>query len=239
MGSYLFSNQYLNIIVPEEERRFRKEWLRCTTTVPATTYSFGFIDPAIGQKKKNDYTGIAIISVDAAGIWYVKDASRHRLTPSQIVNKAFDLCEEYKLDCLGVESVAYQEALLYMISEEMNRRQKTIPVKDIKRSKTSKETRILALVPRFEWSRIFCYPGLMDFEEEYLAFPRGSHDDIMDALASLEELVYYPVIEEKKIEQPHSANDPLYEAWYRQQLSERANDSQNSDRDRVEREFGI
>lgn len=237
MGSYLYSNQYLNIIVPDEERRFRKEWLRTTTQVPQLTYSFGFIDPAIGQKKSSDYTGVAVISVDVNGLWYLKEASRHRLTPSQIVNKAFELCEQYQLDCLGVESVAYQEALLYMISEEMNRRQKTIPIKDVKRTKTSKETRILALVPRFEWSRIFCYPGLMDFEEELLAFPRGSHDDIIDALASLEELVYYPVTEEKKLEQPHSQNDPNYESWYRQQLVEQANGDQG--RDRVEREFGL
>ena len=133
--------------------------------------------------------------------------------------------------------MAYQEALLYLISEEMGKRQTTIPLKDIKRAQTSKETRILALVPRFEWSRIFCLPGFYDFEEEYLAFPRGSHDDILDALASLEELVYYPVIEEKKIEQPHSPHDPDYERWVRQQLVERAN--AESQRDSVEGEFGF
>lgn len=239
MGSYLFANQYLNVIVPDEERRFKKEWLRYSTEIPKNVYNFGFIDPAIGQKKTSDYTGIAIISVDTGGNWYVKEASRQRLTPTQIVNRAFELCENYKLEMLGVESVAYQEALLYMISEEMNRRQKTIPVHEVKNVKVSKPTRILALVPRFEWARIFCYPGMMDFEEEYLAFPRGSHDDILDALSSLEQMVYYPTIEEKKIEQPHSAADPNYETWYRQQLAERANDSQNSERDRVEREFGL
>ena len=237
MGSYLFSNQYLNVVIPEEDRRFRKEWLKYTTQIPANCYSFGFIDPAIGQKKTSDYTGIAIISVDHLGTWYLKEASRQRLTPTQIVDKAFALCENYQLEALGVESVAYQEALLYMIHEEMGRRQKTIPMKDIKHTRTSKETRILGLVPRFEWSRIFCYPGLLDFEEEYLAFPRGAHDDIMDALASLEEMVYYPEKEEKKLEQPHSQNDPAYEQWYRQQLAERA--SSNSERDSVEREFGL
>ena len=236
MGSYLFANQYLNVIVPEEDQRFRKEWLKYNTVVPSNCYHFGFIDPAIGQKKTSDYTGIAIISVDHLGNWYLKRASRHRLTPTQIVDMAFSLCKEYDLSCLGIESVAYQEALLYMLSEEMGRRQETIPVKDVKRSRTSKETRILALVPRFEWSRIFCYPGLYDFEEEYLAFPRGSHDDILDATASLEELVYYPVLEEKKIEQPHSQNDPLYETWYRQQLVEQSNDQR--ERNGVEREFG-
>lgn len=236
MGSYLFSNQYLNVVIPEEDRRFRKEWLRYTTQIPTNVHTFGFIDPAIGQKKNSDYTGISIISVDANKNWYLRLASRYRLTPTQIVEKAFELCQQYQLDALGVEAVAYQEALIYLISEEMVKRDRFIPIKDVKRTKTAKETRILALVPRFEFARIFCYPGHMDFEEEYLAFPRGSHDDILDALASLEELVYYPTIQETKLEQPHSQNDPEYERWYRQQLSEQANDPNRSS---LDREFGL
>lgn len=237
MGSYLFANQYLNVIVPDDERRFRREWLRYTTTIPQNCHHFGFIDPAFGQDQNHDFTGIAVISVDHQGTWYLRQASRHKITPTEIINRAFDLCENYQLDCLGVEDTAYQEALLYLISEEMGRRQKMLPLKGLKHNKVSKETRILALVPRFEWSRIFCLPGFYDFEEEYLAFPRGSHDDILDALASLEELVYYPVLEEKKLEQPHSQNDPNYEAWYRQQLTERANS--DPDGTSIEREFGL
>jgi predicted phage terminase large subunit-like protein len=236
-GSYLFANQYLNTIVPDDERRFREEWLRYDTQLPPQVTSFGFIDPAIGQKKTSDYTGIAVISTTPDKTWYLRVAARYRLTPTQIVSKAFELCEQFKLEALGVEDVAYQEALLYFISEEMIRRDKFIPIKGIKHNKVSKETRILGLVPRFEYSRIFCVPGLYDFEEEYLAFPRGSHDDILDALASLEELVYYPVIEEKKLEQPHSPHDPDYERWVRQQLVERAN--ADADRAGPEREFGL
>jgi predicted phage terminase large subunit-like protein len=233
MGSYLFANQYMNVIVPDEERRFRKEWIRTSTEVPKPVYNFGFIDPAIGQKKSSDYTGIAVVSVDTNGNWYLIHASRQRLTPTQIMEKAFELSDRYQLMCLGVESVAYQEAIIYLISEEMDKRQKTIPIKEVKRTKTSKEARILALVPRFEWNRIWCYPGLYDFEEEYLAFPRGAHDDILDALASLEELVTYPHMEEKKLEQPHSPHHPDYERWVRQQYVERS----NAERAGVESEF--
>lgn len=236
MGSYLFANQYQNIIVPDDEKKFRKEWLRYTTEIPDLTYSFGFIDPAIGQRKRSDFTGISVIHVDVAGNWYLRLAARYRLTPTQIVNKAFELCDQFKLSALGVESVAYQEALLYLMSEEMNVRQKVIPVKGITRSRISKDTRILGLVPRFEWAKIFIYPGMTDFEDEYDSFPRGTHDDILDALASLEELVYYPVKENQKLEQPHSPHDPNYEKWYIQQLVERSN-SQNSDSGRTITEF--
>jgi phage terminase large subunit-like protein len=223
MGSYFFSNQYQNEIIPDDERRFRKEWLRYTTEMPQVKTAFGFIDPAIGQREHSDYTGIAVIYADLDGVWYLRLAARYRLTPTQIVNKAFELCEQFNLAALGVESVAYQEALLYLMAEEMNKRQKTIPVKGIPRTRISKESRILGLVPRFEWGRILCFPGMTEFEDEYHSFPRGTHDDILDALASLEELVYYPVKENKKLEQPHSPHHPDYEKWYIQQLVEKSN----------------
>lgn len=231
MGSYLFANQYQNTIVPEEEKKFKKEWIRYSTELPKISTRFGFIDPAIGQNKHSDYTGIAIIYADPDGIWWLRHAARYRLTPSGIVNKCFELCEQFKLDALGIESVAYQEALLYLVSEEMLKRQKTIPVKEIRRSSVSKNARILGLVPRFEWSRIFLLPGMTDFEDELDSFPRGTHDDILDALASLEELVYYPEREKEILEQPHSPADPNYEKWYIQQLTKNA--------DRRERDGGI
>lgn len=236
MGSYLFANQYQNVIIPDEEKKFRKEWLRYSTQIPSNTTKFGFIDPAIGQHKHSDYTGIAIIEADVEGNWYLRLAARYRLTPTQIVNKAFEICDVFKLDALGVESVAYQEALLYLLSEEMNTRQRVLPVKGITRNSVSKSSRILGLVPRFEWNKIFVYPGMVDFEDEFDSFPRGNHDDILDALASIEELVYYPERESPKLEQPHSPNDPAYEKWYIQQLIERSN-NKDSESGRIISEF--
>ena len=222
MGSYLFANQYQNEVIPDDEKVFKPQWLRYYKTIPANTYRFCFIDPAIGQKKHHDYTGIAVIDVDTDGVWYLRVAARYRLTPTQIIDKMFELQEEWQLKGLGVEQVAYQEALLYLLSERMRATQKIIPVTGIKRNQTSKQTRILGLVPRFEWGKLLISQGMTDFEDEYGSFPRGSFDDILDSLASLEEIVFYPTKEkEKQLEQPHSAHDPNYERWIRQQMVER------------------
>lgn len=96
-----------------------------------------------------------------------------------------------------------------------------MPVKGIRRTSISKETRILGLVPRFEWGRITVAPGMRDFEDEYAHFPRGAHDDILDALASLEELVHYPQkVIQKPIEKPENPHDPNYERWVIQKMAE-------------------
>lgn len=219
MGSYLFANQYQNEVIPDDKKTFKPDWLRYYKSIPAGTYRFGFIDPAIGQLKRHDYTGISVIDVDVDGVWYLRVACRIRLTPTQIVDKMFELCDTFQLKALGVETVAYQEALLYILSEKMRRDKKQIPVTGIKRDKKSKQTRILGLVPRFEWGRLLVSQGMVDFEDEYGTFPRGAHDDILDSIASLEEIVFYPTKEkEKPIEKPNSAHDPNYERWAIQRL---------------------
>lgn len=228
MGSYLYANQYQNEVIPEDEKRFKAPWLRYYKEIPENTHRFGFIDPAIGQLKHHDWTGIAIVDVDYQSNWYLRVAAHYRLTPTEIVNKMFEICDQFKLKALGVESVAYQEALLYFVSEEMRKRQKTIPVTGITRNHTSKATRILGLVPRFEWGTLMIAPGMTDFEDEYNSYPRGTHDDILDAIASLEEIVFYPQKEEKKLEQPSSPADPNYEKWYIQQLAKRGAQSQEN-----------
>jgi hypothetical protein len=61
------------------------------------------------------------------------------------------------------------------LDAEMRKRKTTLPVYAVKRGgDKSKSTRIRGLVPRFEWQRIQIKPGLYDFEDEYMKFPRGT-----------------------------------------------------------------
>ena len=218
MGSYLFANQYQNEVIPPDEQSFKAEWFKYYESLPKNLYRFAFVDPAIGQKDHHDYTGIVIVAVDDDGIWYVEVANRYRLTPTQLVSKLFELHQHIGLKVIGIETVAYQEALLYFLSEEMRKRQTTIPVTGVKRDKTSKQTRILGLVPRFEWGRIYLAKAMTALEDELTTFPRGTHDDLLDALASIENIVFYPDKKEPTIERPNSPTDPRYESWYIQQL---------------------
>jgi phage terminase large subunit-like protein len=215
LGSYQFSNQYQNEIIPEELQTFKKHWLKYYTTLPPRVYTFAMIDPAIGQKKTSDLTGITVVSVDIDTNWYFRVARGERMTPTQIVNLCFDLQKEFQTMGIGIEAVAYQEALLYMLAEEMRRRKVMIPVKEIRPpTDRTKEARIRGLVPRYEWGRAYHCQGLYDYETQLLQFPRSSRDDILDSAASLEELVIYPEKEKVNDVRPNTAADPGYEAWY-------------------------
>ena len=217
-GSYIFANQYLNIIIPDEERKFRPEWIKYWMHLPEKLTNYCFVDPAIGQKDHHDYTAIVVVSVDVEGHWYVRLANRYRLTPSQIIQKIFEVHAQFKPQVIGVEVVAYQEALLYILDEEMKKRGMTLPVTGVTRNKISKETRILQLVPMMEWGRLFIQSEMKDLEDELFTFPRGSHDDLCDALSSLREFARAPQRDSKELKEPHSPHSKDYERWVIQQM---------------------
>lgn len=220
MGSYIFSNQYLNEIIPAELQTFKQTWFKYFSELPKPINTFIFIDPALSEADTSDYTGIVVVHVDKNKDWYVPYAKRHRLSPTQLIQFVFKLNEEFSPSMIGIEEVAYQKALLYFLDEEMRRRNQMIPVIGVKYPTTkSKQTRILSLVPRFEWGHINLAQGLMDLEIELLQFPRGGHDDLIDALASMEYIAFSPDEKERPLEKPASPNHPDYERWFIQNLT--------------------
>ena len=224
MGSYVFANQYQNEIVPDDQKVFKKSWLRYFNSIPDGCNTFGFIDPAISLENGADYTAVVIVDCDKNNQWYIKYAKRYRINPTEIVSLCFQIQEQFHCKIIGIEDVAYQKALLYMLSEEMKRRNKIIPVHGVHPgTDKTKETRILGLVPRFEWGRILINQGLHDLELELHTFPRGRHDDLLDALSQIEQIAYYPG-KDKPSNEPPAPNHPTYEEWYRKNLYKRASE---------------
>ena len=223
MGSYYFANQYQNEIIPEGDKVFKPQWIRYFEAgkLPQTLYNFAFVDPAISQQEGADYTALVVISVDCDKNWYVRHARRERMNPSQLIEMLFRVKQMWKPLSIGIENVAFQQAILHFASEEMRRRGEILPITGVNPgTDRNKEMRILGLVPRFEWGSLMLAPHQSDLELELAQFPRGAHDDILDALSSLEEIVYYPTPIRTQDEKP-AATDPRYESWYIQQLVKR------------------
>jgi predicted phage terminase large subunit-like protein len=221
-GSRFFSNQYLNIVINDGDKPFKKEWLRYYDEIPKNVYRFAFIDPAISQTDSADFTALVVVAVDSDQQWYLEHASRHKITPSNIINLIFQMAERFDPLRIGIEQVAFQEVLVYMMHEEMKKRNIWLPIEGIKpRRDQTKLMKILGLIPRFEWDRIRINKGLADFENEYnnYAGERSKHDDIMDALASIDEIVTYPTDIKDEIKRNLSPLDPDYEKNYRLRLA--------------------
>ncbi len=226
MGSYFFANQYLNEVIPDEARCFKPNWIKYWEKLPTKYSTFAFIDPAISQNDNADYTGVVVVSIDPENTWYVQYADHMRLTPTELIDMLFKINKQYSPQVIGIETVAFQEALLYMADSEMRKRGQILPLKSIKYgTDEKKEMRILGLVPRFEWGRIYLRQGMTNFIDELLSFPRGAHDDICDSAASIEKIAVTPEKERITNDRPNPADGANYESWYRRELVKKANQS--------------
>lgn len=226
-GSYIFAHQYQNEIIPSEDQDFKKAWLVYYKELPRIKHTFAFVDPAISLEDNACFTAFVVVDVDVDNNWYLKVAKRVRVTATQTIKLLFDIHHLFKTTMIGIEIVAYQMSLMHFLNAEMRKRKTTIPVHGLRRGNDkSKNQRIRGLVPRFEWNRIFVKPGLIDFEDEYMKFPRGTYVDILDALSSIEEIAYPPEREKLNDKQP-APNHPDYESWYiRNKLAQKARETQ-------------
>lgn len=187
-GPYEFSAQYENNCVPLEDARFKQDWFKIVLEDELKTRNinyFTMVDPAISQKKGSDKTAIVTIGVDEFNNWFIRNIIWGQMLPNEIVENVFNNWEQYHPKKIGMEMVAFQRSLQYAIHDEMRRRNIFLPMVELKADK-SKDERIMGLVPRYAQGAVFhlqqC-PYRDMLEEELVWYPRGKHDDIIDALA--------------------------------------------------------
>ena len=106
----------------------------------------------------------------------------------------FSAVQKWRPLAVGIEAVAYQSALQHFLEKEMPKRGCFFRIQPLKAEK-KKELRIDALQPRLSVGSVWfrrAAPWLEKLEGELLAFPHGAHDDVIDALAYVEQMAVAP-----------------------------------------------
>jgi predicted phage terminase large subunit-like protein len=164
-------------------------------------YRIMLVDPATAQpnRKTNDYTSIWVVGLGEDENYYVLDMVRDRLNLTDRTEAVFRLHRKWKPGTVRYERYGMM-ADVENLRNEMNRRSYRFALQEVGGS-TPKKDRIERLIPLFQGGRIWLPQELMytnmqgqsrnlvhDFiEQEYLAFPVGRHDDMLDALARVAE----------------------------------------------------
>lgn len=143
-------------------------------------------DLAITQNKRSDYTVIMIVGITCDKKIYVLDYIQDKLTPSQIVQGIFEQYDKARnfgyVNGVYIETVAFQKVMLYLLKDEAKRRGVTIPLRELKTNR-DKTLRINGLVPLVDKGDIYISPKHVELKNEMREFPFGKHDDIVDTLA--------------------------------------------------------
>lgn len=191
-----FSAQYLNNPVPEEDATFKRSWFNYYESPDLAGRIFTrflMIDPAISLSKEADYTAFMVVGQDQYGYIYILDIIRKRLSPNDIINEIFRLRDRWNLNDIAIEQVAFQKTLAYSMREDERFKKRPFHITELKPGDRSKDERIKGLQPLYENGKILHNKLLANniyLEDELVRFPRSTHDDCIDALSYLSDIIY-------------------------------------------------
>ena len=193
----LFYQEYQNEPISAEDRKFKNEKFKFYTEEmlkDKQLVNFVTYDRAYSLNKTADFTGKVVVSVDNQNNWYVRVAQRLKVVEADLIRDIFETRDYWKPMKLGIEQKAYEFTLKVALNDEMRKQNTFFLVEELKDGGVNKSKRIEGLLPRFETGTIFFKEDMVELLEEMQSFPRGLHDDLVDALAhqlSLVEFISY------------------------------------------------
>lgn len=219
-GSAHFSRQYQNEPIDDETATFkhkdfhRRKWEE-VKDIPINWVLT--IDPSY-KGEYSDFAAFVVAGLDYQRNLYVRHITRQKMTYADIINETFRLYTEFLPRTIALETIGAQKSIMYEFVNEQKRRGTWLPIQEVKQRTISKEERIRALAPFYEFGHIFhvaeC-PQLDELEYELLRFPSAKHDDVVDALATILEFASAPNPKARQIkngypDDPRSPRRSLY-----------------------------
>jgi predicted phage terminase large subunit-like protein len=183
-GVYIFNSQYMLNPIDDTSATFKKANIQYFIDTPPLVAKYILIDLAISKKQTADYTVVMTIGITHDKKIYILEYDRGRYNPRETLDAIFSAYRKHSqlVKVVGIETVAYQKAMLYLIQDEMRRTGTYLPLKELK-ADMDKTRRITALQPLFEMGDVFIRPNMKELEQELLEFPYSRHDDTLDSLA--------------------------------------------------------
>ena len=197
-----FYQEYMNIAQSPDDSPFKPEWVQlhhydferidgqnCLVREvgddkeikPVDVYCG--VDPASSLSARADFFVVATIAVDNDNNKYVVDIYRNRISPAEQPKVLIDTFKKYRPRRMKIETVGYQEALRVAVREMMSDENIYIPgLESGVKPRNSKSERLLSLVPMFARKLFYFRPEDIVPQQEFLSYPRGKHDDVMDAV---------------------------------------------------------
>lgn len=186
-GPYMFACLYLGKPTAAINQVFQRSWIRYRDRQPKGCYTCTTVDLASAEKEETSDPDFNVILTSAiepkSGIITVLEYTRERMNPSAVVDCVFQHHARHHPIKTRIEAIGYQRTFVHWVKQRMKRGSTQFVVEEIKSHKGSKVDRIRGLQPYFSAELVHIKPGMVELEQELLAFPKGAHDDVIDALS--------------------------------------------------------
>ena len=195
VGSYDWSALYQQEPMSSESQEFKQEWflpIAMADVRKIDTRNWATIDTAVSQRDASDNTGVIINFVSKENKWHFI-SYKLKVNPKELIDFIFKIHKDYSLEAIGIEETVYLQAIKPFLDDEMRKRSVFINIIPLQHKQVNKHTRIRSLIPRYESKSIFHIKGeCKDLEEEAMDFPKGIHDDVIDAAAYQSQIAQKP-----------------------------------------------
>lgn len=180
-----FIMEYDNKFQSEESAKFRQDMFTYAEPPHRSELQVAvYCDPAIGEGPSADKFVVCAVGIEPRGtIWVLDMFSGRGLSPREQVDKYFEFLLRWRPQKAGIESNAYQKALVHLVREEMFRKKFYMEITPV-RNATAKNQRINGILqPRYAAGYVRHVRRFGDLESQLIDFPNGKHDDAPDAVA--------------------------------------------------------
>jgi predicted phage terminase large subunit-like protein len=191
--SDVYSQEFLNIPIDESRAFIKKGDLLALTDEDKTlklNYYVG-VDLAISSKQTADYSVFVLGGMDEHRVIQVRNVVRDRLQADEIIDMILGLQRSYEPQMFIIEDGQIAKTLMPSLHEEM-RKQNIWPSIHLVRANTDKVSRARPLQARVRSKAVKFDKHAdwwADMEDELLKFPRGRHDDQVDATSYMMQAV--------------------------------------------------
>lgn len=191
-NAYAYACEYQNEPLPRGDARIKPDWIRYYDRLPHPVRYYVTVDLAISEKEKACDTAVMATASDGANRLYAVEYSFGKFTPYQTLEVVFDYVARHRPIAVGVESVAYQKAFIFMLREEMRRRGVYFGVEEIP-GDGSKFRKHTPLVSRIEHGTAAIKPDHKELHSQLTMLTNaGSYGrcDLVDAFAMGERMAF-------------------------------------------------
>lgn len=135
------------------------------------------VDPAVTTAKKSDYTGLAVVSLGSDGLVYVRHAEQVKLASDALKDHVLTLIEKYGAGKIVVETNQGGDLWKQVFDG--------VPAQFVKiRQREKKEVRASQAADFYKRKQVKHTAHFHVAEEQMLAFPHVTHDDVVDAIVT-------------------------------------------------------
>lgn len=189
VGSIAFAQEYQHKPFSEEDAIVKPDWIKeCEPSQAPDEYSRQArvltVDPAASERQTADPTAMIVADLGVDGNVYVRAIRNQRTSPSITAETIQNLYETYQPQVVGIEQGALGLVFRDLLAG--------LPVIGLKPDK-DKVRRLLAVSRFFEAGRVYTVKNIQNgqaFREQLIEFPKGTHDDMVDAAAYAVRLLF-------------------------------------------------